>query len=114
MSWLESRLKELERLEEYRKNLRKYLKMMKDIVSAEDPDARVFLFGSQVKGTSRVDSDIDVLIVTRLAGDAWERARLRAKINEALGEGNPFELHIATDEEFEGWYMKFLDAYEEV
>ena len=34
-----------------------------------DNDARVFLFGSMVKGTANVDSDIDVAVVSNKFGD---------------------------------------------
>ena len=114
MSWVEMRLRELKRLEEYRRNAKLYLNRVKEAVLKRDRGARVLVFGSFVEGSARKDSDIDVLIVTRLAKDPWERARLRAEVNELLGEGNPFELHIVTDEEFREWYLKFLKKFEEV
>ena len=74
-----------------------------------DPGARVMLFGSVVRGDVRPDSDIDLLIVTRLAEKLDERIKLRIRIMEVLGEESPFELHIVTMEEYENWYRRFID-----
>ena len=45
----------------------KYAEKVKEIVKQRDPDARVMLFGSAVKGELRPDSDVDLLIITDIA-----------------------------------------------
>jgi predicted nucleotidyltransferase len=97
----------------YRDPLR-YARAIRDVVRSFDPDARVYLFGSYVRGTMRPDSDIDVLVVTQEASDVWSRVRIRTEVKKAIGDLTPFELHLVTPEEFEGWYRKFIDATLEV
>jgi len=36
------------------------------------------------RGNYRVDSDIDVLIITELADDVWKRAEIAVKIHNRL------------------------------
>jgi len=108
---------ELERVREWRKYYKdplKYVKKMREVVRRRDPEARVLLFGSWVAGEARPDSDIDVLVVTRLAGDVRARLDLRMNIAREVGECTPFEVHIVTPEEFEAWYKRFLKEYVEV
>lgn len=69
------------------------------LVDALHPRA-IYLFGSHLYGTPRVDSDIDLLVVL---GDevtsAWDQ---RKRAYEALhGLGLPVELHFVTAERFE-------------
>jgi len=108
---------ELELLKEWRKyyeNYRAYADRIKVVVKKHDPDARVILFGSIIRGNARPDSDIDVLVVTKLAGNVDERMRLRVSIAREIGECTPFEIHIVTPEEYEEWYRRFIDRYVEV
>ncbi len=90
-----------------------YLRIIKDLVKRKDPSARVFLFGSIVKGTLRPDSDIDVLIVTELAEDVGRRLSLRVEIAREIGVNTPFEIHIVSPEEYK-WYERFIDRCIEV
>ena len=93
---------------------REYVKEIKRICVEEfDKNCRVMLFGSVARGDYRVDSDIDVLVITELAGDVWKRAEIALRIRERLGFGDPLELHIVTPKIFEEWYKKLIDAYEE-
>lgn len=108
---------ELRRLREWRKYYEKprvYVEKIKSTVRKLDPQARVILFGSIVKGGMKPDSDIDVLVVTRLAENLNDRLKLRIEIAREIGECTPFEIHIVTPEEYEGWYKKFIDKYIEV
>jgi len=108
---------ELEILKEWRKyyeNYRAYADRIKAVAKKHDPDARVILFGSIVRGDARPDSDIDLLVVTKLAGSLNERIKLRVSIAKEIGECTPFEIHIVTPEEYEKWYKKFLDKYVEI
>ncbi|MDK2464680.1 MAG: nucleotidyltransferase domain-containing protein [Candidatus Korarchaeota archaeon] len=102
---------ELERLREWRRYLEdplRYARRMREVARRVDPEARVILYGSRVSGEARPDSDVDVLVVTRVAGDAWARARLRVEIAREIGDYTPFEIHIVTPEEFERWYGRFI------
>ncbi|ABL78856.1 nucleotidyltransferase domain-containing protein [Thermofilum pendens] len=93
---------------------RDYARLIKRICVEEvDRDCRVILFGSAARGDYRVDSDVDVLVVTEKAVDALSRAEVAAKIYERLGFRDPVELHVATPREFEEWYKRFIDVYEE-
>ncbi|MEM0173279.1 MAG: nucleotidyltransferase domain-containing protein [Sulfolobaceae archaeon] len=93
---------------------RDYVKEIKRICVEEiDKDCKVILFGSIARGNYRVDSDIDVLIITELANDVWKRAEIAAKIHKILGFSDPIELHIVTPKIYEEWYKKFIDIYEE-
>lgn len=96
------------------KHARDYVREIKRICVEEiDKNCRVILFGSVARGNYRVDSDVDVLIITDLAEDVWKRAEIALKIHEKLGFGDPLELHIVTPKIFEEWYKRFVDVYEE-
>ena len=92
----------------------RYARAIKDVVRSFDADARVYLFGSYVRGTMRPDSDIDVLVVTREASDVWRRVRIRVEVKRVIGDLTPFEIHLVTPEEFEVWYRRFNDVMLEV
>ena len=51
---------------------------MKEAVKRLDPDARVIIFGSVVRGNVRPDSDIDLLIITRIAENLDEKLSLES------------------------------------
>ena len=87
----------------------RYVEKVKEVVRRRDPNARIIVFGSVVRGDVRPDSDIDLLIITDLAEKLDERIRLRMEIMKILGEGSPFEIHIITAEEYENWYRRFID-----
>ena len=108
---------ELERLKEWKKyyeNAIEYVRKMKEIVRKRDKDAQVLIFGSYVKGNMKPNSDIDVLIITKLAENIWDRVKLRVEIAKEIGDYTPFEIHIVTPSEYENWYKKFIDKYIEV
>ncbi|MEM0375460.1 MAG: nucleotidyltransferase domain-containing protein [Nitrososphaerota archaeon] len=92
----------------------RYARKIKDVVRSLDPHALVFLFGSFVRGTMRPDSDIDVLVVTSMAADVWKRVRVMVEVKRAIGDLAPFQIHVVTPEELEGWYRRFIDAMVEV
>jgi predicted nucleotidyltransferase len=95
-------------------NAREYVKKIKEICLNDiDKDCRVILFGSVAKGNFRVDSDIDVLIITEKAKSEWDRAMISSKIKERLGFGDPLELHVISKKEYDEWYKRFLDVFEE-
>jgi len=86
---------------------------IRDVCRKLDADCRVFVFSSFVKGGFRSDSDIDVLIVTKLALNPLSRGALFKAIASEVGHDNPFELHIVT-EEYLRVYRKLIDALREV
>ena len=108
---------ELERVREWEKYLRDplgYAKKIKEVARMYDKGARVLLFGSRVSGGARPDSDVDVLTITEAAKDLKLRLRIRVEIAKEVGELAPFEVHIVTPRDFEGWYKRFLREYREV
>jgi len=46
-----------------------------------------------------------MLIITDKEGDVI--------IERELNIGDPFEFHVVTNSEYENWYKKFIDIYEE-
>ena len=62
-----------EKRREYFANFVKYAERVKEAVKRLDPDARVIIFGSVVRGDVRPDSDIDLLIITRIAENLDKR-----------------------------------------
>ncbi|MCD6421025.1 MAG: nucleotidyltransferase domain-containing protein [Thaumarchaeota archaeon] len=103
-----------EKRKEYFANFVKYAEKVKEVVKRLDPEARVIIFGSVVRENVRPDSDIDLLIITRIAENLYERIKLRIRIMEILGEESPFELHIVSVEEYENWYRRFIDQFIEL
>ena len=103
-----------EKRKEYFANFVKYAEKVKEAVKRLDPEARVIIFGSIVRGNVRPDSDIDLLIITKIAENLDERIKLRIRIMEILGEESPFEPHIVSVEEYENWYRRFMDQFIEL
>jgi predicted nucleotidyltransferase len=113
MSWEYLRRKWEER-KEILKNARNIVKLIKEIcVKDIDPECRVILFGSIVRGNWRNDSDIDVLVITEKAKNEWDKAKIMSFIENALGISDPLELHVINNKEYEGWYKRFIDVFEE-
>lgn len=108
------KLETIKEWEKYYRDPKSYVRKIKKVVKKYDKLARVILFGSVVKKKMKPDSDIDVIIITRLAGDIDKRLKLRVEISREIGEYTPFEIHIVTPEEYENWYKKFIDAYIEL
>ncbi len=107
-------IEDVKKRKRYFEGFLRYAEKVKEIVRRRDPDARIIVFGSVVRGDVRPDSDIDLLIITRIAENLGERIELRIDIMKALGEESPFELHIVTAAEYEYWYRKFMDRFLEV
>lgn len=110
---MELELELREALKKYYEDPITYVKEIKKVVERYDPSAKVLIFGSTVKGRTRPDSDIDVLIITEMARNVNDRLMLRVEVARKIGECTPFEIHIVTWEEYRGWYEKFLDDYVE-
>jgi len=54
-----------DRIMEYLKNYMHIALKVKEIIKRIDPDAKICVFGSVVKGNYTASSDIDILIVTK-------------------------------------------------
>ena len=79
-----------------------------------DPETKVFLFGSVVKRTYTMASDIDVLIFSpRIPEKGIERARIIAEIRKRADVWAPFELHLVNERMFK-FYRKMVDKMVEV
>lgn len=100
--------------ETYIRNAHSYLRRIRDICRRFDRDCRIIVFGSFARGSMRVDSDIDVLVISCYAGSAAFRASMRAAIAREIGLVTPFEIHVVTPEEYERWYKGFIDLYLEI
>ncbi|MBS7609517.1 nucleotidyltransferase domain-containing protein [Candidatus Bathyarchaeota archaeon] len=89
------------------KNYAEVARKVKGIVLSMDPRARVYVFDSVVRGEATAMSDIDILIVTQAIERKYE---MMVKVYKAVEE--PVELHIATEELLERWYMRFIPKEE--
>ncbi|MEL9990099.1 MAG: nucleotidyltransferase domain-containing protein [Thermoproteus sp.] len=102
---------EWERRRRVLSDLWRYLSALKEAVLELDPDAEVYLFGSAARGDMRPDSDVDVLVVSdRYGGDLRRIAELLVRVEERLGVTGIFEIHVATREQYEGWYKRHIDV----
>jgi len=89
---------------------REYIKVarrVKGIVHSIDPDAKVYVFGSVVRGEATAMSDIDILVVTKMIERKYE---MMVKVYKAVEE--PVELHIVTEDLLERWYKRFIPVEE--
>lgn len=92
---------------EYLKDYMKTAREVKKVVENVDPEAKVYVFGSVVKGRYTAASDIDILVVTERIG---ERHRMRVEVYKRVKA--PIELHVATPEKFSSWYKRFIEPGE--
>lgn len=78
-------------------------KKVKEIALSIDPNARIYIFGSVVRGTSTAASDIDILIVTKIIDQKYE-----IMVNVYKNVDENVELHVVTEEDLERWYKRFI------
>lgn len=76
---------------------------VKSVVCSIDPKARVYVFGSVVRGEATAMSDIDIMVVTDVAERKYE---MMVKVYKSVEE--PVELHVVTRERLEKWYKRFI------
>lgn len=67
------KISHLRKLKKYYRDPMAYARRIKAIVRRHDRKARVLLFGSFVKGDMKPSSDIDVLVITRIAENLNDR-----------------------------------------
>lgn len=95
------------RVLEYLRDFRGVARRVKEIARTIDPGAKVFVFGSTVRGRYTALSDIDVLVVIEDPGRKYEiMTRVYGEVEA------PVELHVVTRELFERWYKRFIDPNE--
>lgn len=99
--YVEEGRRTLEALRNFMEVGRKVKKMVQEFW----PNARVYVFGSSVRGRYTASSDIDILIVEDV--DYEEASRVKAKIYMKLDY--PVEIHVATRKQFANWYMRFIE-----
>lgn len=72
-------------------------------------DVKVLVFGSVIRGDWGPDSDIDVLVISDKLSPNWiENREIRTEIKKVAGPFNPFQIHLATPEEYKEWYKRFI------
>jgi Nucleotidyltransferase domain. len=96
-------LRRLENTEKWRRRLRK-----RQEKSPATP--KVYVFGSALTGRYTAASDVDILLVADMGKE--EAVLLKAEIYKAVDA--PVEVHVATREQFEKWYKRFIDRLEEI
>lgn len=79
------------------------VKKVKELVRAIDPGARVYVFGSAVRGELTALSDIDVLVLTERTDLKHE---MMVEVYRVVKE--PVELHVVDEEQLNKWYRRFI------
>jgi len=101
--------------EPYFRNYLQYAKQIKGKFEEMLGPVRLFIFGSVVKGTANIFSDIDLLVVTdKVSKDAGERAQVKREVLKLFNFKAPFEIHFANTQDFIEWYEKIIDEKVEV
>lgn len=83
---------------------------IKELASELVGNARVYVFGSVVKGRYTAASDIDILIITNSRKEVIDA--LKARIYSEIDA--PIQVHIVTQEQYERWYRRFINNAVEV
>ena len=103
-----------EERKKYFENLDIYLKEILNLVRSILPSARIYLFGSVVKGNYAIGlSDIDIAIVS----EEFENKEKKLEILDILLQrffDSPFEFHLLSEKQW-NYYLKFIGKdYKEV
>lgn len=89
-------------LEHYRGEIEKFFKNKLGNVE-------VRFFGSVMTENFDAESDVDVLVISpNTPQRLYERSKLIAELKSLIGFTSPFEVHLITYEEYEGWYKNFI------
>jgi len=99
------------RFRRYKKLLRwrRYLPLIKEATFQVLPDARVFVFGSVVKGELTKESDLDILVISpSISGRASNRAIAKRGIDPSITE-----LHVMPELVLE-WYRRHARELSEI
>ncbi len=94
---------------------RSYLSRIADSIKKVLPDARIYVFGSVIRGEAVGGSDVDILVVSKnVPNSNIERAKLKRRIEELSGLPvyHPFEFHLANEEEAEWYFARIKEMIE--
>jgi predicted nucleotidyltransferase len=105
-------LETIKRFEHYRQSWKIYLTQIKTMISNDCSDARVYVFGSTIKGGTHPTSDIDVLIVSKEFKNIKRRIEIHAKLKLEFLD-IPLEFHLIRPEKFP-FYKKMAKEMVEV
>ncbi|MGB9728095.1 MAG: nucleotidyltransferase domain-containing protein [Nitrososphaeria archaeon] len=95
---------------------RKYIPKLVKAIEEKVPDAKIYVFGSAVKGEAVAGSDIDILIVSKSFPESnIRRAEIKVEIEKLAGLPyyHPFEFHLA-DESEQKWYFDRVKELESI
>ena len=103
-------LKEVwEEKRKYFEDYRLYCQKIKEEAHKLLGTVEVLVFGSVVKGTFTPQSDIDVLVISEnLPEDEEKRNEIKTFLKSRIDPFSPFQIHLATPEEFQQWYKRFI------
>lgn len=105
--YIEEGKRALEAMSNYVEVAKKVKKLASELVGG---NVRVLVFGSVVRGKYTAASDIDILIITNVSKEAADA--LKARIYNEVDA--PIQIHVATQEQYERWYRRFIDNAVEV
>ncbi|MCS7150911.1 MAG: nucleotidyltransferase domain-containing protein [Endomicrobia bacterium] len=115
MRYFDLLIRKKQERDKYLHNLEFYLDEIRRIVKNNFEDAKIFLFGSYVKGNLSPKSDIDILIVIKEELDIRQKSEIILNIKQKIGLTSPFEFHIASYKEYQSWWKNFIkDNYKEI
>jgi len=100
-------IEKTKREEKYFKNYLDYGKIIKKEVIKLLGEAKVYIFGSVLK-KDEIPQDIDILIVSENLSKSGIKTEVQTKLRKKIGAFSPFELHLATPEEYNDWWKYFL------
>ncbi len=103
-NWLIERAK---KSEHYFKNYLKYASIIKKEAEKIVGNVEGYVFGSILK-KKEIPGDIDILLISPLFKDYKIRRKVRVRILEKLQTFWPFEIHLITPEQYNGWYRYFI------
>lgn len=90
------------------KNLQIYLNKIKEFLKQKFNDFKIIIFGSYVKNQMSAKSDIDVLVVIPQQLSDEEVHHLNFEVRKQIDFNQFIEIHIATEEEYNSWWSKFV------
>lgn len=105
-------LENLKRFEHYRQSWKAYMAEIKVMILKHCPDAKLYVFGSTIRGETHPTSDIDVLIVSNEFNSIKTRIEIHSKLKLQFLDA-PFEFHLIYPEKFP-FYKKMAKEMVEV
>ncbi len=102
----------VKRFKKIRKEWKDKVKEIKSFCLHKLPDARVFVFGSVLTGSTHPLSDIDVLIVSEVFKNVKSRINFHVDLKERFGD-DVFEFHLITPDKLP-YFLKLARPIKEV